>query len=109
MSQDSSTAAAPQEQLGTKMNPHPDEKITADILARVVRVIADCLERDPRDLSPATKIREELGADSMQVVTIVIGLDEEFDAEFDVDRIPKDDVSIAWIADFVASTLAGKR
>jgi acyl carrier protein len=81
----------------------------SEILARVVRVIADCLERDPTELSSETRIRQDLGADSMQVVTIIIGLDEEFDAEFDIDKVPKDDATIDGIVDLVTTTLAGNR
>lgn len=91
------------------MNSYGSQLSKAEILTRVVRVIADCLERDPSELTPSTRIREELGADSMQVVTIIIGLDEEFDAEFNVDELPKDGVTIDWIVNFVAITLAGSR
>jgi len=56
-------------------------------------------------LDECTMLRKDLGADSMQLIALMIGLDEEFDTEFAVDQIPKDDVSLAWISNFVEATL----
>ena len=59
-------------------------------------------------LSPDTRIREDLEADSMQVMALMIALDEEFDVAFDVTRIPEAGVTIEWIRQFVEATLAGE-
>ncbi len=77
-------------------------------LERIQRVIAETLALTDPDLSRETRVKEDLGADSMQVITIIISLDEEFDTEFDTVDLPKENVTIGWIEDFVARTLASK-
>lgn len=76
------------------------------IFARVQRVIAETLGVDVSTVQAHTRVKEDLGADSMQVVTIVIALDEEFDAEFNTDELPRDSVTVGWVTEFVARTLA---
>jgi acyl carrier protein len=72
---------------------------------RVVRIIAETLEIPFEELTPATRIKEDLGADSMQVVTIMIALDEAFDAEFDIAEIPPANVTVDWVCGFVQRTI----
>lgn len=76
------------------------------VMEKVIGVIADVMSVKPDLLSPATSIRADLGADSMQIVTLVIALDAEFDAEFNVDEIPTGDVTIEWVCKMVQSVLA---
>lgn len=76
------------------------------IFARVQRVIAETLGVDVSTVQAHTRVKEDLGADSMQVVTIVIALDEEFDAEFNTDELPRESVTVGWVTEFVARTLA---
>ena len=71
-----------------------------------MRVIGDLTGVDPQDLGLGTRIREDLKADSMQVLALMIALDAEFDVEFDISQIPEEEVTIEWILNFVASTLA---
>lgn len=75
-------------------------------MARVVSVIADVMSVNPDLLSNDTRIRADLGADSMQIVTLVIALDAEFDAEFNVNEIPTGDVTIEWVRNMVQSVLS---
>jgi acyl carrier protein len=76
------------------------------ILAKVMDLVAETLETDAGSVTAESRIREDLGADSMHVVTLIIALDEAFDAEFNLEDVPKDGVTVAWIADYVARTLA---
>lgn len=75
------------------------------ILAKVIELVAETLQIDAATVSPASRIREDLGADSMHVVTLIIALDEAFDAEFSLEDVPKEGVTVAWVADFVARTV----
>ncbi len=75
------------------------------IESRVKNVIAEVLETDVAKLTGEARIREDLGADSMQVVTIIIALDEEFDTEFNTDELPRGPVTIGWITDYVESKI----
>ncbi len=56
------------------------------IFSRVQRTIADTLGVEASAVLAHTRVKEDLGADSMQVITIVIALDDEFDTEFNTDE-----------------------
>ena len=79
--------------------------MTSDISERVVRVLAETLEIPVACCAPHTRIKADLGADSMQMVTLMIALDEEFDVEFNVEAIPTAEVTVAWVIDFVTATI----
>ena len=80
-----------------------------DIQLRVLKVVAETFPGQIAVLDASTMIKRDLGADSMQLIALMIGLDEEFDAEFAVDQIPKDDVSLDWVCEFVEATLLAAR
>lgn len=80
-----------------------------DITRRVFKVITETFPTTQFSIEPGTLIRSDLGADSMQLISLMIALDSEFDTEFAVDQIPSHDVDIEWICRFVESTLAGHR
>ncbi len=80
-----------------------------EIYRNVLKVISEVLAAPETSLSSNTKIREDLGVDSMQMITLVIALDEEFDAEFAVDEIPLSEVTIGWVCEFVKGALNSSR
>jgi acyl carrier protein len=55
--------------------------MSADVLAKVQAVIADKLEVDASKIIPEANFIEDLGADSLDVVELVMALEEEFDVE----------------------------
>jgi acyl carrier protein len=72
-----------------------------EVADKVLAIVADSLVV-PRDkLVEQTLIVEELEASSMDVVTLVIALDDEFGIEFDMDDIPQENVSVGWIIDYI--------
>jgi acyl carrier protein len=81
--------------------------MSESIRDRVIRVIAETLDVPLDAVHPETRIKADLGADSMQIVTLMITLDDEFDAEFNVEQIPTTEVTVAWIIDFVTATVGG--
>ena len=68
-------------------------------------MVAETLEKETSAVQGESRIREDLGADSMHVVTLIIALDEAFDAEFSLEDVPKEGVTVAWVAEYVARTL----
>ena len=48
---------------------------------RLKKIIVDLLGVDETDITPGTKIQEDLGADSLDVVELVMEVEEEFDLE----------------------------
>jgi acyl carrier protein len=73
---------------------------------RVCAVIAATLDVAVDRLVGTSLIAEDLGADSMKVIALMISLDAEFDVEFKIDRIPTSGVTVDWICEFVADTLS---
>lgn len=76
-----------------------------DIQTGVFRVVAETFPDHGAPLSPETLIKQDLGADSMQLISLMIALDAEFDAEFPVEKIPDEDVTLEWICRFVHDTI----
>ena len=75
------------------------------IRTAVFECVAETLNITEDDLSEDTLIREDLEADSMDVVTLMVLLDDKFDAEFNPEDVPSQTVSIKWIVDHIISKL----
>ncbi|MBQ9927135.1 MAG: acyl carrier protein [Lachnospiraceae bacterium] len=48
---------------------------------KLKKVIADVLNVDPEEISMETTFVDDLGADSLDIFQIIMGLEEEFDIE----------------------------
>ena len=48
---------------------------------KLKKVIADVLNVDPEEIEMETKFIDDLGADSLDVFQIIMGIEEEFDIE----------------------------
>ena len=57
-----------------------------EIMPRVRKVIAEVLKIDPATIPDDANFVFDLGADSMQSITLVAGFQEEFAIEMDEDR-----------------------
>lgn len=72
--------------------------MSAATLDRVKKVVVDRLKVSGDEVTEAASFVDDLGADSLDVVELVMGLEEEFDVE-----IPDEDAEkIATVADAVA-------
>ena len=66
-------------------------------LDQVKKVVVEQLDVNEDEVTPSASFVDDLGADSLDVVELVMGLEEEFDVE-----IPDDDAEkIATVADAV--------
>ena len=54
---------------------------------KIVAMIADQLNKDPQSITPETRLIEDLKADSLEVVEMIMELENNFDI-----RIPDDDL-----------------
>lgn len=54
-----------------------------DILARVVQIVSDKLAIDPDQITPESTFNEDLGADSLDVVELLMALEDEFGLTID--------------------------
>jgi acyl carrier protein len=52
-----------------------------EIFERVKKIVVEQLEVDPEDVKPESSFANDLGADSLDTVELVMALEEEFDIE----------------------------
>lgn len=69
----------------------------ADVLERVTKIIVDRLGVDETEVLPAANFKEDLGADSLDVVELVMQLEDEFEMEISDEEAEK----IATVGDAV--------
>lgn len=48
---------------------------------KLKKVIAEVLNVDPDEITPETTFTDDLGADSLDIYQIIMGIEEEFDIE----------------------------
>jgi acyl carrier protein len=75
----------------------------------VVRVLTEQFGCDSEHITRETKLRADLGVDSLDDVEIVMALEEEFEQEFPDDEVEKilggdamQDVTVGQVIDYVA-------
>ncbi len=56
---------------------------------KLQRIIADVLNVDPEDITMSTTFVDDLGADSLDIFQIIMGIEEEFDIEIDNEEAEK--------------------
>jgi acyl carrier protein len=68
------------------------------IQAQITEIICEQLDVKPEDVDPSKNFTDDLGADSLAIVELVLALEEKFDI-----KIPDDEVdSIKTVGDAVA-------
>ena len=70
--------------------PGEQEGVMASIEDRVRAIIAEQLDQDGAEIVPEASFIDDLGADSLDLVELVMHMEEEFDVE-----IPDDDARIS--------------
>ncbi len=58
-------------------------------LEKLKKVIADVLNVDPEEITMDTTFMDDLGADSLDVFQIIMGIEEEFDIEIPAEQAEK--------------------
>ena len=56
---------------------------------KLKKVIADVLNVDPNEITMETTFTDDLGADSLDVFQIIMGIEEEFDIEIPAEKAEK--------------------
>lgn len=69
----------------------------ADTLDRVKKIIVERLDVDAAEVTLEASIKEDLGADSLDVVDLIMELEDEFDLEISDDEAAK----ISTVGDIV--------
>ncbi len=58
-----------------------------DVLEKISRILCDQLDLDEEQVTEESEIIDDLGADSLDIVDLIMTLEEEFDTE-----IPDEDI-----------------
>lgn len=53
----------------------------ADVLERITKIIVDRLGVEAQEVTPEASFKDDLGADSLDVVELVMELEDEFEME----------------------------
>ena len=75
-----------------------------EIKNRIVEIIANQLGIEEEDITAAASVIDDLGADSLDVVELVMALEEEFDLEIPDEEAEKI-TSVQNIFDYLANAL----
>ena len=76
------------------------------IESRITSVIVDQFGLAPADVTPASKLTEDLGADSLDEVDLVMALEEEFDIKIN-DETAADFKTVQHVIDHVTKVTEG--
>ena len=70
------------------------------VFEKLKQIIADVLNVDPDEISMDTTFMDDLGADSLDVFQIIMGIEEEFDIEVpteEAENITTVEEAVEWI------------
>lgn len=59
------------------------------VFEKLKKVIAEVLNVDPEEITMGTTFMDDLGADSLDVFQIIMGIEEEFDIEIPAEKAEK--------------------
>ena len=72
-----------------------------EVGAVVRKTISEALAVPEDQISKSTLLVEDLRASSMDLVTLAMALDEQFDFEFELSELPQSNVTVDWIIEYV--------
>jgi acyl carrier protein len=73
-----------------------------DIFQRVTKVVADQLSIDPAEVVPGASFQDDLGADSLDLVELIMAMEEEFEVKID-DEAAKGIKTVQDAIDFISN------
>ena len=73
---------------------------------KICELVRELMPNAPAEFSAILRVKEDLGADSMQVIALMLSLDAEFDVDLDPADVPDNEVTLGWVRDFVLSAHA---
>ncbi len=56
---------------------------------KLKQIIAEVLNIDESEITPTTRFVDDLGADSLDIFQIIMGIEDEFDIEIPTERVEK--------------------
>lgn len=77
------------------------ERNMSDTLSRVTKIVVDRLGVEEAEVKPEANFKDDLGADSLDVVELVMELEDEFDLEISDEEAEKIS-TVADVVDYIA-------
>ena len=74
---------------------------------KMKEVIANGLNVDPEEIKPETTFTEDLGADSLDLFQIIMGLEDEFDVQIDPEKT-ENITTVGEAVELLKSAIASK-
>ena len=71
---------------------------------KLKKIIAEVLNVDPEEITPESTFMDDLGADSLDVYQIIMGIEEEFDIEVAPEKAEKI-TTVEEAVDMIKSTV----
>ena len=84
-----------------------DHVLKPDVEAKVKQVIAEQLQVNLADVIPTASFIEDLGADSLDIVELVMAMEEQFDLEIPDDEAEKI-LTVQDAINFIAASNKGR-
>ena len=81
------------------LNPN-DESINSNNLERLINIVSEQLGIDSNKIKPDSDFQKELGADSLDVVELVMAIEYEFDIEIE-DQVASEIATIQDALDYI--------
>jgi len=78
-----------------------------DITSRVIDVVAEQLSVEAAEIRPESSFQDDLGADSLDLVELIMAMEEEFDIKID-DEAAQKLKTVQLAVDFINNSLAAK-
>ena len=79
----------------------------SDVISRVINVVAEQLSVEAADIRPESSFQDDLGADSLDLVELIMAMEEEFDIKID-DEAAQKLKTVQLAVDFINNSLAAK-
>jgi len=79
----------------------------SDITSRVITVVAEQLSVEASEIRPESSFQDDLGADSLDLVELIMAMEEEFDIKID-DEAAQKLKTVQLAVDFINDSLAAK-
>jgi acyl carrier protein len=79
----------------------------SEITSRVINVVAEQLSVEAAEIRPESSFQDDLGADSLDLVELIMAMEEEFDIKID-DEAAQKLKTVQLAVDFINNSLAAK-
>ena len=80
----------------------------SDVTSRVTQVVAEHLGVEASEIRPESSFQDDLGADSLDLVELIMAMEEEFDIKID-DEAAQKLKTVQLAVDFINNSLAAAK